>query len=419
MKTNLFSLNQSEKMRILEMHKTATKKQYLNESNIVSETMKLTENIVITDWLSPDEKYLIFLDELYDLKEGKNYGDIWENPTNLIIFLEHSYKTSNVGKTIKEHANKVLNNILLTEDVVDLTQFKSEIKQFIFEGNSMLDKVWNAGKEWVGDVADKTVKGVKDFANTSWEGIKKFGGAVLRGDWQEIVNLLKKGVLYFARKIRQAVYSEVGLIIDTMLVVSGVGKVAQFVVWAIVVALDIYEFSTGNYEHDDPMWMRVIFFVFDVMGMVIAGAAAKAGRAAAKAALGGVRTTEEAAAIISKSPKLKTSLELGVNSLGGASEKMTAASTKLGSGKIGTWFKGAISKMGSFFGYLGKTLGKLLAPKTLAAGAKTTAVLGGFGVGSKLYQDYMGNKSKGNELSSADIKALTNSGIETDYTEFL
>ena len=26
------------------------------------------DNVVVRDWLSPDEKYLIFLDELYDLE---------------------------------------------------------------------------------------------------------------------------------------------------------------------------------------------------------------------------------------------------------------------------------------------------------------------------------------------------------------
>jgi len=73
-------LTENDKRKILSKH--------IKETNVID------NNIVITDWLSPDEKYMIFLDELYDIDNKKNLGDIWSNPDNLILFLEHTYRVS-------------------------------------------------------------------------------------------------------------------------------------------------------------------------------------------------------------------------------------------------------------------------------------------------------------------------------------
>ena len=93
MKKNLYHIDNTEISRILEMHKTATKKQYLKES-VNLDSSKNNDNVIITDWLSPDERYVIFLDELFDLNEKKSYGNIWEDVSNLVVFLEHTYRTS-------------------------------------------------------------------------------------------------------------------------------------------------------------------------------------------------------------------------------------------------------------------------------------------------------------------------------------
>jgi hypothetical protein len=235
----------------------------------------------------------------------------------------------------------------------------------------------------------------------------------------EIIKLAKQGTLYLARKIRQAIYSEAGLIIDTILVVSGIGKVAQFVVWAIVVALDIYEFTTGDYEHkDDPMWLRIIFFIIDIIGLVFAGLAARAAKTAAKAATVGIRTTEELALAASKSSILKNTLEKGAEALGKASGKMNEASLKLGSGKIGTWFKAILGKMGNVFKKIGEFIAKLFAWKTIKAAAKTTAVVGGIGTGIELYKDY---KSSNQNISKNEEDDLIKSmkKQDADFSEFI
>ena len=145
-------LTESEKKQILKKH--------IKEMNVID------ENIVITDWLSPDEKYMIFLDELYDIKNKTKLGDIWSNPDNLVIFLEHSYRVSSLKQSIKEEASEVFGRVMLTESNQDLTPLKPLIKQYLKEG------LWDNFKDWVSDTAQSTVKGVSDFFVDSWEGIK-------------------------------------------------------------------------------------------------------------------------------------------------------------------------------------------------------------------------------------------------------
>ena len=83
MKKNLYHIDNTEISRILEMHKTATKKQYLKES-VNLDNSKNNDNVIITDWLSPDERYVIFLDELFDLNVNFSIKPI--NSSTLYIF---------------------------------------------------------------------------------------------------------------------------------------------------------------------------------------------------------------------------------------------------------------------------------------------------------------------------------------------
>ena len=53
------------------------------------DTSASSECVVITDWVSPDNKYVILLDELYDLHSKKNLGDIWENFDNFKLLNTH------------------------------------------------------------------------------------------------------------------------------------------------------------------------------------------------------------------------------------------------------------------------------------------------------------------------------------------
>lgn len=362
------------------------RKLIINENerrNILSKfdsTISIDENVVITDWLSPDEKYIIFLDELYDLENKTKIGDVWKNPNNLVLFLEHSFGVSNLESTIKEHAKSVFRGVLLTEGTQDFTNFKPIMKQYLTEGG-----VWDSFKKWMSDTASSTVQGIKDFTTDSIEGIKKYGDAISRGDWEEVWNLLKKGTLWLARKLRQALYSPVGLIVDAILIATGVGKGFQIVAWAIVVALDVYEFATGDYEHkDDPMWLRIVFFAIDILGLVSAGVAAKM----AKVAVAGIKTESELAALLTRNPAVRESLIKMGYDLPKLSEFLSkyAAQTSKSAPKVSGFLAKMAQKAATLAKSVASTLAKIFSMAGLKAAAKTFAIVAGLGTGIEYYK---------------------------------
>ena len=143
----------------------------------------VVESIVITDWLSPDEKYCIFLDELYDIEKKEKMGNVWENFDNFKFFLKHSFEVSqNIPQQIKEDVLKTLDSFVITESIQNLTPLKPIFKQLLKE--SLGDWVSGAG-EWLKDTAVSTYTGLTDFVSTSYEGAKKLIGGISKGEWSE------------------------------------------------------------------------------------------------------------------------------------------------------------------------------------------------------------------------------------------
>lgn len=353
------------------------------------------DNVVVRDWLSPDEKYLIFLDELYDLKNKTKLGDIWKKPDNLILFLEHSFRVSKFKKTIKEHAQKTFGSILLTENTQDLSEIKPLIKEFLSEGKN----AWNYFTDFVANTAKSTYHGVKDFVADTAKGAYKMGGEVLKGNWSEVWNLMKQGVKWLARKIRQAIYSPVGIIIDTILIATGVGKVPQVVIWGIVVLLDIYEFVTGDYEHkDEPMWLRIVFFLIDILGLVFAGLAAKAARTAVKAAVAAGRGIDGLAASAVKNPTFKELLISAIKGLKELPSKLAGLSSTLGKGYFSKLLKMGLSKVGDFVKWIIEGLKSTWKSGALRSILVTTGIVSGIGTGVEYLKDVNKEKQKTAEL---------------------
>lgn len=389
----------SEKQNILSKH--------LNNLDVV------TENVVFTDWLSPDERYVIFLDNLIDLHEKKSLGDVWEKPDNLILFLEHTFRVSSLKKSIKEEAKNVFENLLLVESNVNISSMKPLIKSYIQEN------LLNNFTSWVSDTAKSTVKGVSDFAVDSWEGAKKLVGAVSKGDWDEVMMLAKKGSKWLARKIRQAVYSPVGIIIDTILVATGYGKVPQLVVWAIVVSLDIYEFVTGDYEHpEEPMWMRIVFFLIDIIGLVLAGSIAKGARLVVKGSIEGAKASGDVGKALAKNKGFMEVLKTGIDALKSLPSKLMSVSKYF---KEGTFFSKlfskAISGIASFSNMIIggiKNLFKSPALKPVLINLGILSAIGTYGEYQK-EKNIATNKSDEKEL----IAALDTGNKNDDWSKYI
>ncbi len=397
----------------------------------------LTENVntdfgvVITDWLSPDENYAIFLDELYDIKNKKLIGNVWENFDNFKFFLKHSFEVSKtIPQDIRESVLETISKLVISESKQNITHLKPIFKQYLNEG-------WGTDAiEWVKKTGENTVTGIKDFVSKTYSGGKQLVSAISDGDWSQVMDLIGKGTLYVARKLREALYTPVGMILDAILIATGIGKTAQFVVWGIVVALDIYEIVSGDYEDkNESFLMRLLFTGIDIIGLVFAGAAAKAGKGVIAGVLKKFGTSTKGLSKAAKSsPAFKSLLESMQAGAKGASSMMGKVGNYLqkSSPTIYKWFSGIIGGLGkvankiasSVESVLGGTLKavskpgqvvkKALGGGRLGAGAQaglnTAALVGGIGV----YGQHQQSKVE-DEL----IAKTTGTNNKADYSDML
>lgn len=208
------------------------------------------------------------------------------------------------------------------------------------------------------------------------------------------------------KKIRQALYSPVGIIIDTILVVTGVGKIPQAAVWAIVVALDIYEFVTGDYEDkDEPMILRILFFLIDILGLVSAGAAAVAARTMVKAAGGTVRGIEAAAV---KSPGFRAMLESLFKALKKLPSKLAEFGSMLGKGHFGKLFKLALENVNKFIKFVLEQVKSVFKSPALKPTLVNAGIITAIGTGGEALKDYRkGEAEKQNKIDKEKEAKLT------------
>jgi hypothetical protein len=439
-----FTISEGEKDLIRRMHNN--QKSY---DTLIKESIGLvstvSESIVITDWVSPDDRYLILFDNMYDLQSRTNLGDIWENFDNFKLFISHSFEVStNVPKQIKEEVLNTINSLVLTESISDMSKIKPILRQLIRE-EGFVDWIGSGIKktgEWAADEVKRFGGDVADIAKTGLEGIKKAGVAISTGDWKSILDLLGKGMLFFARKLRSLLYNPVGMVLDSILIATGIGKAAQWIPWAIVVALDIYEISTGNFEEKDmPTWMRFLMVGVDVLGLVFAGGVA----GSAKAALSvfrGARTAEEFAAIAVKNPKAVSWIQKIIGAFSKVPQLLGKAATYLKSTKLAkgsTFIQGVLGKAEGVLGNATKSLSQIsnaaksggaIAVKNAApivkqsaaqvakagarAGAKTAGVVATLDTGIKKGMQLASGKTDA-EMEDAETMAQMNQDYEKEY----
>jgi hypothetical protein len=386
-----------------------------------------SESIVIAEWLSPDEKFCIFLDDLIDVENKVKIGNIWENFDHFKFFLKHSFEVAtNLPQDIKESVLTSLDSFLITESNQNMVGLKPYVKELLSE--NIFKDAWDYGKETV----KGAVQGIKNFATTSIDGLKKLYTNIKDGEWKKAFEIIGKGILYVARAIRSALYNPIGIILDAILIATGVGKAAQFVVWAIVVGLDIYELISGN--HEDPSlslpW-RLLFLGVDIIGLVFAGVAAKAGKGIVGAAIRRFGTGAEAFSTAIKSNKALQGIGKKIlDSLGSARGLIERALTSLktSSPKIYGFISKPLSAFGSFITKIisllgggaktainviskpGKVLKSALGGGKLGSAAQATlntgALIGGIGAYSQ---------GKKNEYESAILDALSKPGVESEY----
>jgi len=391
-------ITESEKSEILNLH---------NQTNTLFDS-----DVVVTDWISEDNRYAVFMDHLFDIENKTDLGNIWKKSDNLFLFLEYAFNVSSVPSVVKEESQNFFNKRVLNENTIDFTPIKPIIKKMLKE--DFWKDTWvgkglsNAGK-FVKDTAYNTYTGITSTFEEAWDGIKKAGIALSKGDFKELYKLIGQGFLWAGRKIRLAAYSTVGMIIDAILVATGVGKIGQVVVWAIIVAVDIYEFMSGDYEEkNQPFWLRILFFGCDVLGLVFAGAAAKAARVAIKNAVGvGAKSAAEIGPQLAKNPTVMGFLKKMVTAVKDLPSKLTGIAKQLGTG--GFWsklFGKALSGVGSFVKKFLDSIASLFTKKEMRPVLLQLGLIGGIGTYEVSQKEKLANLQKEKEKRSIQLAKL-------------
>ena len=388
-----------------------------NNKTTLNENVQLFEvndSPVITDWLSPDEKYVIFLDELYDIENKTKIGNIWENFDNFKIFLRHSFNTAtNIPLEIKESYLDRLDNQLLIESRTNYSLLKPVFRQIMNE-ESWSEWGWNKLKGWGNWTLEKgkeAVKGVSDFVATSYQGAKDLLGHISRGEWDEVVNLLGAGVKYFARRLRDAMYHPVGMILDIMLVASGIGKTVQWIPWAIIVALDIYELIEEDFEDEMPEWMRYLFLGLDIIGLVTSGGIA----GSIRTALTGVKTEAQVIEAVGRE-NLKTMAKAAKEAPGMLTRAAEWLATRFPAG--GNFIKGILGHVQKMMNTLLFYLKRILSPKSIASGTLTSGLVYSAEKGFDKLGKYLSGESgkTGDEIASGETTIPNLMSGDAEYT---
>lgn len=357
----------------------------------------MNNGILISDWLSPDERYCIFLDELYDIKNKKKIGHIWENFDHFKFFLRYSTSVSDLNETIKESIFLDLNKDLLTESLT--TSSTDDIKKIINES------IWGDFVGWAKEQGKSSVEGFKEFIKTSKEGMSDFIDSIPNSDLWDALQMVGKGIYYLMKKLRDALYHPVGMVLDAILVATGIGKAVQWVPWAIVVVLDVIEIATGDYE--GPLWMQLLMAFGDVLALLTTGAIAKG----YKITLKGLKKVED----VASNPQIKKYLQKAPDYLEKISPKLKDAAKYLadkfpaGANII----KQSLSKVDSFINKMMELLKKLFSAKsvisgTVSAGAiygmeKLMHAIAGVGIDEEELMTVLNNPNFNADMSNIDF----------------
>lgn len=413
-------------------------------------------NIAIVELLSLNENYAIFLDMLIDIKNKKMIGNVWESMDNFKLFFNDS--NTILGEEQSLIRNQI-NSLVIVEGSMDLMVLK---QQYILMNEQVMDwlksKAQQAGSaisgavsdagDWVKEKGSEAIAGVKKFGSTVVQGMKDLGKSISQFDLSKALEIVGKGVLYLARSLRSALYHPVGMVLDAILVASGIGKAAQFVLWAIVVALDVYELSTGDYEKkDETFGTRLLYTGVDILGLIFAGVAAKGARGLVGAFIrkfgsstqGIKKGLQESPAILSTLTKMKEAVSAAPAKLREAQAWLVKKSPK-----IGNWLGGIIGgaakifeKIITFIGEVtigagkgalkvasvpGKVVkkGSEKIAKAVGAGKETIAKVGsgvqaGFNVGGVNY----GLEKYGQRKAAQELQGINIANAEFDFESSL
>lgn len=294
-------ISESERNRILNL--------YNRNSN--------NQNYIFEACITIDGRYLILKDDVFDIVNQSVIGNIWESLDTFKNIFSNLQIEGEEFHEIKEN--------ILSLPILESNQSLKELKNILLEFNFMQDT-------WLGREISKSGKAIGDSISRGLEGLKKFGVAISSGNWSEILSALAKGVRFVLRELKDALYSNLGAIVDAILIATGIGKGFQMLAWALVLALDIYQFTTNDYpaeEKGNSTLLKLLDIGFDILGLVTTGYFAISARKLFAPLRRGVKATD----FFAKNPNALKYLQTINNSLS----------------KVGSTLKGATNTIAKKF----------------------------------------------------------------------
>lgn len=357
------------------------------KTNIIS---KYYNNNIKRDYIfelcsTVDGRYIIVKDDVFDFKTQTNLGNLWET----IDVFKTIFKNVKVDTDSSEY--QTIKENILSIPLLETNDSLKHIKSFLLEWSFWDDT-------WLGSNLKKDAESVKDTFIQGWEGLKQFGINLPQSDWKDILTQLFKGVKWVVRKLKNALYSNTGMIVDGILVATGIGIGVQKVAWGLVVALDIYQIATGDFPEEDidsPWWWKYLELGLDVLSFTFTGSVGKI----AKNSLEPIKNMKPALIpkFINKSPKLKNILENISSKLKEVPSLLNKIKNMISKKfpKGGQFIDDALSKFGKIIGKFQNILNKFLnserkelIKKGIKGGASSAGILYGFEKAIDAYDRY-------------------------------
>lgn len=217
------------------------------EKNKIRKQYSVTQKDYVFDFvITENQKYLILFDNVF-VKDygGKCIGSIWENTHIFDELLQESInKIDNINESIVNEFNEISKKIVWKKD---------EIKMWLNEATLINEE--------------------EGFFDKFISGAKEVGGKILSTISDVAMTAFKKGILPLFRWIRRMASTNIGIVVDA--VIAFFSFKSSAVVWFIIVAIDIYEIATGDYDPADPARMQLPFFylISDLISAVLTSAA--------------------------------------------------------------------------------------------------------------------------------------------------
>jgi uncharacterized membrane protein len=310
------------------------------------------DDVIFDFVVTENQKYVIFADNLIS-KELGYIGNIWEN-----TWVINEIINENINKGVDVIEESVVNSIVWTKEL-----FLECVVSLDDDG--LLTEQW----DWI-----------KKTAGKAWDGVKKVGSAIGKGVASFAKSILMKGFLPLLRWIRRNAYTMMGTIVDVVSamipVTSGINKL----IWAMIVILDIFEITTGNFDPQDEERRQdpYVGLLTDLISFAFAAAAGLTAKTAIKAVKAGKPMSKFLKSTLTKFKNMLPGISNSLKSFGDLIVKYIPGAKKVVSSVMSGVSK-VLDGVDKFISQLFSKQGALAVPVGVAAGLLTKEVVLGIG----------------------------------------